>query len=495
MSDMVQSCLLEESKIVLTVEIPVNVDASEPLEHLKNEGQIEQAVLDAGRAASQAMYQGIADRHNARECYHNQEGYKLRQKYQSTEEFVTPYGAIRITSPYFCNDHKKLSDTPFKSETLMEDHHITPMAQYVLLRMLAKQGPEASAKDFEEDRGVVVSHHLVDTFLEDMGVKYQDLREEFLDEVVREDWRPSWRPCLLPESPSSGEAPREENVTLFDSLVKELGQEIMPVVQVDAMNVRIREYEERLIDGKKNHQKYQVKFRQLHNAFIGFQTLGGPREANDPLSFQEVRYMSEYFEPDRLPQDAADHLRRCGVEPGSPVVCMGDGDKKIWPRYANAFADFARIDVLDTRHCQKNLKLFSEWRYPDEPEAQTGWVQKRMDDLFEGRYDAFFEGLNYAIRTAPTEEAKEDMKSKRKYFTRNKNGIRYKHLLEAGYPISTCFVESAHNHVMGDRVRKNGRSYRDDRLQIVADFRAEYKSNRLPYVFGRILEIEAQKAA
>jgi len=41
------------------------------------------------------------------------------------------------------------------------------------------------------------------------------------------------------------------------------------------------------------------------------------------------------------------------------------------------------------------------------------------------------------------------------------------------------------------RVRKNGRTYREDRLQMIADFRAEYKSSRLPYVFERILDLEA----
>jgi len=56
-------------------------------------------------------------------------------------------------------------------------------------------------------------------------------------------------------------------------------------------------------------------------------------------------------------------------------------------------------------------------------------------------------------------------------------------------------VESANNHVIGIRARKNGRTYRDCRLQIIADFRMEYKSNRLPYVFERILQIDAGEAA
>ena len=358
MSEMIRRCLVEESKIVVTIEIPVNLAACEPLEHLANEGQIEKGVIEGGRAASEVLFRGIADRHNGRESYHTEQGYKLSQRYRTTEEFVSPYGHISVTRPYFCNDHRKLSDTPFERETLMAEHHITPMAQYVLLRMLANKGPEVSAKDFREERGVKVSHHLVDTFLEDMGLKYQDLRDDFLDEVVREDWQPSWRPCLSSEPSESDEEGPEDQLALHRALETELAQTVIPVVQTDAMKVGVREYEERVIDGKRNCQKYGVEFHELHNAFIGFQALRGPRQANDPLEFYEVRYMSEYFAPDALPQDTADYLKGCGVELGSPVICMGDGDKSIWKRYQSSFKDFQRIDILDLRHCRNNLREF-----------------------------------------------------------------------------------------------------------------------------------------
>ena len=493
MSDFVKSCMIEESRIVVTIEVPVNFDADAPLEHLENEGNIEQGVLAAGRAASQSLFQTIADRHNAVEKYRSADGYTLRQKYQSTEKCLSPYGHIAVTAPYFCNDYRHQSDRPFERETFMEEHHITPMAQYVLLRMLAKDGPQATARDFEEERGVHVSHHLVDEFLEDMGLKYQDLRTEFLDEVVREDWRPSWRPCLLPERPTA------ENESgggdFLPRLSDELGKEIMPVVQIDAMRLGVREYEERILDGKRNLRKYKVEFHELHNAFIGFQALGGPRETNDPLEFHEVRYMSEYHEPFGLPLDVAGYVRACGVQPGAKVLCMGDGDKSLWPNYRTSFKDFEMVPILDTRHCRSNLRLFIQNRFPDDEGRQNQWVTKRMDDLFEGRYSSFFNALNYAARNAPSEEAQEEMKSKRKYFRRNAEGIRYRDFLDAGYPISTCFVESAHNHVIGIKVRKNGRTCRDDRLQMIADFRSEYKSHRLPYVFQRIMEVKANDAA
>ena len=493
MSDLVKSCMIEESKIVVTIEIPVNLDANAPMEHLGNEGKIEEGVLAAGRAASEKLFQRIADRHNDQDQYASPDGYTLRQRYQSTERCLSPYGHISVTAPYFCNDYKKLSDRPFERETLMEEHRITPMTQYVLLRMLAKQGPQASAGDFEEERGVHVSHHLIDTFLEDMGQKYQELRAELLEEVIRENWRPSWRPVLLPEK-----APTEKESGdrgLFSTLATEVEKPVVPVVQIDAMRLGVREYQPRIFNGKPDLRKYTVNFHELHNAFVGFLALEGPRQANEALQFHEVHYLSEYYRPAALPQAAADYVKACGVPPGSEVLCMGDGDKSLWPRYKESFKDFKIVPILDLRHCRNNLQLFIEHRFPDDEERQKQWVEKRVDDLFRGHYSSFFNALNYALRNAPSENAREKMKSKRKYFRRNEEGIRYKDHLEAGYPISTCFVESAHNHVIGMRVRKNGRTYRDDRLQMIADLRAEYKSHRLPYVFQRIIEIEAKKVA
>jgi hypothetical protein len=70
--------------------IPVNLDAFAPLEHLDNEGKIEEGILAAGRAVTEVLYQSIADRHNSRQSYCNPDGYTFRQKYQSTEDILCP---------------------------------------------------------------------------------------------------------------------------------------------------------------------------------------------------------------------------------------------------------------------------------------------------------------------------------------------------------------------------------------------------------------------
>jgi len=487
----------------LTIRIPVNLEAREPLEHLTNEGHLDRAIMEAGRVATETLYQKVADRYNALNSYKTEDGYKLSRDHQNTEMFVCPYGDMSIFRSHFYNGHKKLSDTPFERETLMKEHRMTPMAQYILLRMLAEKGPLVSASKFAEERRATLSHHKVDTFLEDMGMKYQHLRSELMEEVIREDWRPRWCPSLAELREEGTDEVPTENVnrtgdskpapTLMAELASEHRRPVLAVVQIDAMKVAVREYEERTKNGKPNYQKYTVKWHELHNAVVGFHIPDGPREPNDRIELHERRYFSEYFVPDALPRATASYLKTCGLQPGDLVLLCGDGARAIWRRYREEFRDYQRVEILDVQHCKKNLRAFAEIRYPKRESKPPRWVEKRMSDLYEGRYDSFFCGLRYAIRSAESEDAKEKLSKKQEYFQRNRHRIRYKKFLELGYPISTCFVESAHNHVIADRVRKHGRSYRDDRLQMIADFRSEFKSNRLPYVFQRILEVEAPK--
>lgn len=502
MSQMIQKVLAEEGAIEVTMRIPVDFGASDPEAHLANEGRIEEAVREAGRTATQVLYQAVADRHNRRTSYRSPEGYRFRREHTSQLTVVCPYGNIEVTRPHFRNDHRRLGDAPFERETGMRKHHVTPLAQYLLLERLAEKGPEATARDFERHRGVRVSHHLVDRFLEDFGMCYQELRPELVTEVIREDWRPSWRPSLgegspesAPCSPSSATPTPEERQppSLLETLCAEAQRPVVPVVQMDAMKVAVREYEARIRKGKKNYQKYQIVWRELQNLVLGFLALQGPRKPNDRVELRERRYLSEFYAPDSLPFTAANCLRACGVPAGSTLVLNGDGDPRNWTRFAEAFRDYRRIEILDLQHCRLNLRTMADLRYPEATGKAPRWVQRRLDELFQGRFDAFFEALNYLVRSARDPDTLRELRTKRQYFRRNNLRIRYRDFLAQGYPISTCFVESAHNHVIGIRVRKNGRSYRDDRLQLIADFRCEFKSDRLPYVFQRVLAAQAHR--
>jgi len=503
MSPHIERVLMDESEIIVTVRIPVDVDADQPLSHLANEGKIQEAVRLVGHQATERLYQHLADRDNETEGYENVDGYWMRQESQSTHSYASPYGHIQIERPYFYNDHTHTGDTPFERETRMDAHRLTPMTQYLVLRKLAEKGPQACAEAMEEDYGLKLSHHLVDTFLEDMGTSYQEVKPEWMYARLEKDWKAAWLPASI-DNPKE-EAPTQLCLPLpvrstdalgpppspGKSVATQTGGDVLPVVQCDAMNVTIRKYEAMETGEITDGRKYHTERHHLHNAVTGFVRPDGPREPGDKIDLKGKRYISEYFFPDSLPEMARLSLEAEGLKPADPILLYGDGDLKIWDRYEVAFETHDRIEILDERHARTNLRKMAELSYPTSPKDQTQWLEKRLDDLYQGRYEHFFYALNYLVRRCDDPQIKDPLKTKRGYFRRNQDRIRYHHFLRKGYPISTCFVESAHNHIIGDRVRNNGRTYREDRLQIIVDFRCEYKSRRLPYVFQRLMDAAA----
>ena len=341
MSPNIERVLIQESRITITIQIPVDVDAAQPLDHLANEGRIQEAVRLVGHKATEALYQHIADRDNDTEGYENRDGYWMRQETQSTQPYGSPYGHIRIKRPYFYNDHTHTGDAPFERETRMDTHRLTPMTQYLLLRKLSEKGPQACAEAMEEEYGLKLSHHLVDAFLEDMGTSYQEVKPELMYEMLEKDWHPAWLPasiddrkeeaptqlCLpLPLRPADALDPQPSP---GESVATRTGGGALPVVQCDAMNVTIRKYDAMEIGEITDGRKYHTERHHLHNAVTGFVIPDGPREPGDKIDLEGKRYISEYFFPDALPGIARSSLEAEGLKPGDQILLYGDGDPKI----------------------------------------------------------------------------------------------------------------------------------------------------------------------
>ena len=69
-----------------------------------------------------------------------------------------------------------------------------------------------------------------------------------------------------------------------------------------------------------------------------------------------------------------------------------------------------------------------------------------MDGLYQGQYERFSYALDYLIRRAGDPKIWDPLKTKRGYIRKNQHRIQYHDFLLKGNPISTWFVESAHNH-------------------------------------------------
>jgi len=329
-----------------------------------------------------------------------------------------------------------------------------------------------------------------------MGKRYQSVRPEALRDVIAEDWSPSWLPPVIRVCEGVTKEQTSETSSRCDATgpgTEKSGEEIK-ILQYDPMTVTTREYEGDQEKGTRG-LKYHTERHQLHNIVIGSLPLEGPRKAGESIELKNRRYLSEFVAPEEMLELARENLEAGGLRPGDKILLQADGAEKLWERMRSAFVDYDVVEILDERHCQKNLRAMADLAYPEEDTKNRLWVEKRMTELYEGEYGHFFDALNYLIRRTRDPEVKKALKTKRKYFRTNQKRIRYCDFLKAGYIISTCFVESGHRHVIGQRLRGNGRSYVEERLCYIADLRCEHKSNRLPKVFEEYLMKRRSDAA
>ena len=89
--------LFEESEIIITVLVRVDLDAHRPLDHLANEGKIQEAVRLVGHQATETLYQHIADRDNETEGYENADGVGCVKKPRTPSPMGRPMAISRLS--------------------------------------------------------------------------------------------------------------------------------------------------------------------------------------------------------------------------------------------------------------------------------------------------------------------------------------------------------------------------------------------------------------
>ena len=67
MSPTIERVLVEKSELLIMVRVRVDLDAHRPLDHLVNEGKIQEAVRLVDHQATETLYQQIPNRDNETE--------------------------------------------------------------------------------------------------------------------------------------------------------------------------------------------------------------------------------------------------------------------------------------------------------------------------------------------------------------------------------------------------------------------------------------------
>jgi hypothetical protein len=135
------------------------------------------------------------------------------------------------------------------------------------------------------------------------------------------------------------------------------------------------------------------------------------------------------------------------------VVIVGDGAEWIWNR-ATMFDK--RCEILDFWHAIEKAWDFARVRYGQGSALGAKWIGRIAKDLRAGQVDKVIVRLKRLLRSTPEPEHRALLQALLRYYTDNRERMRYDEYLRLGYGIGSGAVESSHKQVVHARLRQAG---------------------------------------
>ena len=138
---------------------------------------------------------------------------------------------------------------------------------------------------------------------------------------------------------------------------------------------------------------------------------------------------------------------RRGFTQACHCVVLGDGSAWIWNTAKELFPQ--AVQILDRFHAKEHLSQVGKLIYGDS-EAGQKWIQRRYDELDEGRFKPLLRALDRQAVTC--EQALECAD----YVRKNSDRMRYPEFHKQGFCTATGVVEAGCKVVIGTRLKRTG---------------------------------------
>jgi hypothetical protein len=140
--------------------------------------------------------------------------------------------------------------------------------------------------------------------------------------------------------------------------------------------------------------------------------------------------------------------------PNTVVVIVGDGAEWIWKR---AVLFPKRCEILDFWHAVEKAWQFARLRYGQGSTVADQWAARIAKDLRAGRVEEVIERLKKLLPSIIEQvEHHKILEGLIRYYTDNRERMRYDEYLRLGYGIGSGAVESSHKQVVHARLRQAG---------------------------------------
>ncbi len=199
------------------------------------------------------------------------------------------------------------------------------------------------------------------------------------------------------------------------------------------------------------------------------------QRAGDPVvTLKAHSYQAGLWDADTMARHQyADGLRR-GIDRCPRLSSVNDG--ALWIERITSLNFPKAVQILDWRHAKGKLWTVSKAVFGEQSPEGKGWVEKRLDHLWEGesmKVEAALEELDLGQERWPDE-----VRQAPGYFAGNRKRMRYDEFRAEGYPIGSGTVESGINTVVHHRMKRPGRGWERSNGQAMLAALGELNSGR-----------------
>lgn len=175
------------------------------------------------------------------------------------------------------------------------------------------------------------------------------------------------------------------------------------------------------------------------------------------------------------------------IDPLKLLVFIADGARWIWNWIESSYPN--AIQILDFFHAKEHLCEFAKLYFREE-KKRSDWIDIQCLLLLNDKSDKVIKNIEQLDYSRKNEKIKKARDSLTSYYSNNFKRMQYKSFREKGLMIGSGPIESAHRHVIQQRLKLSGQRWTIKGAQQIANLRVANKSDE----WNKIVEF-TKKAA
>lgn len=227
------------------------------------------------------------------------------------------------------------------------------------------------------------------------------------------------------------------------------------------------------VDGSLLPTRGEETWREAKVAVISREAGTAVSQEGAPVQ-EQARYVAAVGSPEELQEELAAALVVHGASEAQHVAWVGDGAPWVW-KLAERLCPQA-TQVLDWRHAQHYVVECGKVLFGETDACLSVWRSTAETLLWQGETEVLLRELEACLFLCNTAEEKDALVTLKRYCTNNAQRMQYATFREAGLPVGSGIVESAHRHVLQQRMKRAGQHWEPQRAHRMARLRAAYRT-------------------